>query len=544
MPDLNTNKLSYLSILLLVTFLVFFVNLDAIYVNIMEARNFITAREMLNHNNWLLTTLNDLPRYQKPPLPTWLTAISGSILGMDSLVALRLPAALSTLLLIYFFFRFIPKLKLGKKQAFISSLVLATSFYIVFSGRNGQWDIFTHAFMMVCIYYLWNFFCKNSELYQNAVLAGVFLGFSFMSKGPVSLYALFLPFLISFGIVYKFRTFRSKWKPFLVFLVVSLGIGLWWFIYVRLADPLAFQKIAEKEATNWTSYNIRPFWYYWSFFTQSGIWTIPSFVALLYPYLKDRVSNKKAYTFSFLWTILAVVLLSVIPEKKSRYLLPVLIPMAMNTGFYIEYLFRRFSSLPKKEKWVVYFNHGLIALIGIVFPIGGYFFLDLEGFWFWFVLTSLVLFSIGVAKLYFLRKQDYPKVFYLTISFIAAIIVCGFPLVGSLIDNPKFNNIAKLRELEQKENIQVYEYESFGPELIWEYGKPIPLLKEGDSVRIPAEGRFGLLTVPNDSTALNDFSDDFRIKRTARYDLNYVNPEKSGYKERLIRNFYILERKD
>src|SRR5690606_27816531 len=78
----------------LVCVLVFFVNLEAIFVNIMEARNFITAREMIEGGNWIFTTLNDMPRYQKPPLPTWLTAFSGMVFGLDSLWGLRLPAAI------------------------------------------------------------------------------------------------------------------------------------------------------------------------------------------------------------------------------------------------------------------------------------------------------------------------------------------------------------------------------------------------------------------------------------------------------------------
>ena len=123
-----------------------------------------------------------------------------------------------------------------------------------------------------------------------------------------------------------------------------------------------------KETANWTSYNIRPFYYYWSFFSQSGIWCIPAFVALLYPYLKDKVFFKKGYQFTLLWTLCSVLLLSIIPEKKSRYLLPVLIPLALNTGFYIEYLFRRFTNMSDKREIIpVYFNFGLIGLIGLVF---------------------------------------------------------------------------------------------------------------------------------------------------------------------------------
>lgn len=55
--------------LFVVACLMLFTHLDVIEVNIMEARNFITAREMATHNSWILTTLNDLPRYEKPPLP-------------------------------------------------------------------------------------------------------------------------------------------------------------------------------------------------------------------------------------------------------------------------------------------------------------------------------------------------------------------------------------------------------------------------------------------------------------------------------------------
>ena len=70
----------------LFTILLLIVNLGVPEVTIMEARNFITAREMIQDNNWLLTTMNGEPRYQKPPLPTWLTAISGLIFGVNSLL--------------------------------------------------------------------------------------------------------------------------------------------------------------------------------------------------------------------------------------------------------------------------------------------------------------------------------------------------------------------------------------------------------------------------------------------------------------------------
>ncbi|WP_324720602.1 ArnT family glycosyltransferase [Salinimicrobium sp. HB62] len=533
----------YLLYILLVWALIFLVHLDVIYVNIMEARNFITAREMVTNDNWILTTMNAEARYEKPPLPTWLTALSGLIFGFTNLFGMRLPAALVTLLLLYIFYRFIPKLGVSLKQAFLATLILASSFYIVFMGRNGQWDIFTHSFMMVAIFFLWNFFSSEKHLFKNAIFGAVFLGLSFMSKGPVSLYALFLPFLIAYGSTYSFRGFFKKWKAFIIFLILSVILSGWWFIYVRLADPVSFVEITTREATRWTNYNVRPFYYYWSFFTQSGIWTIPAFVALLYPYLKNRVVNRKAYKFSLFWTLAAVVLLSLIPEKKSRYLLPVLIPMAVNTSFYVEYLFRNFNKLPKKENWIINFNHGLIAGIGIIFPVAAYFLLELDGYWFWYISASIVLASIGIGILYYLKRRKYPQVFYLTVAFICGIIVFAFPLSNAFLKNPQFRNFDELQELAEAEDFQVYEYKAETPEIIWEYGEPIPKLYRNDS-ELPSEERFGVILREKDSALIDTLKRDFEVLSSERFDLNYVNPEASGYKDRLIRQFYLLQRKD
>ena len=87
----------------LVCLAIFLPHLDVVEVNIMEARNFITAREMLEYGNWIHTTMNLEPRYEKPPLPTWLTAFSASVFGVKSLFGLRLPAVISVIFLIFTF---------------------------------------------------------------------------------------------------------------------------------------------------------------------------------------------------------------------------------------------------------------------------------------------------------------------------------------------------------------------------------------------------------------------------------------------------------
>ncbi|MBX2828008.1 MAG: glycosyltransferase family 39 protein [Flavobacteriaceae bacterium] len=538
---MKLGKRKYLIGLLLACAAIFLSNLAVLHVNIMEARNFITAREMIVDGNWLLTTLNGYPRYQKPPLPTWITAFFAMIFGLKSLIALRLPAALMAILLVITSYKFVTRLTQNKYFAFISGLIMATSFYIVSAGRDANWDIYTHGFMMVCIYQLYLFFTSNEKKYQRVLIAALFFGCSFMSKGPVSLYALLLPFLISFGIVYKYRDFKSRIVPILLFLVVSLLLSGWWHWYTYTFDPETVAAITKKETSNWTGYNVRPFYYYWSFFTQSGVWTLPAFIGLLYPYLKNRVFDKKAYLFTFLWTMGSVVLLSIIPEKKSRYLLPVLIPMAMNTAFYIEYLFRSFAELQDKRQTIpVYFNFGLIASIGIVFPIGGYLFLkdNLAGQWLWFALLSIALFSIGFLMFKHLIKKRMVPVFFLTIIFIASILCFGMPMARALTVNPEFKGLSKLNDWQQETELPVYEYAGFTPELIWDYGKPIEVLKQEGIVKVPSESSFGLL-VPEEH--LNEFRNsfpDYSIEKVTRYDMNPKGPGERSHRPRLWRDLY------
>lgn len=539
-------KKKYTFWILIICLLIFFVNLDAIIINIMEARNFITAREMVQDGNWLLTTLNGEPRYQKPPLPTWLTAFSAMLFGFKNLIALRIPAALITTLLIVVFYKLGKAITNNEKYAFISSLILATSFFIIFSGRNAQWDIFTHSFMIISIYQLFLFLNLENKKYIRAIISALFFGLAFMSKGPVSLYALFIPFLISYGFTYKFKKIKQRTIPLLLFIIIGFIVSGWWYWYTFYFDPITATEIVTKESNNWSSYEIKPFYYYWSFFTQSGIWTIPAFISLLYPYLKNRVSNKKAYLFSFLWTMISVVLLSIIPEKKSRYLLPVLIPLAYNTGFYIEYLINRFKELKDKRETIpVYFNFGLIALIGIFFPITGYLFLrnSLTINSIWFILLSISLFTIGILIFKYLKNKNIEKVFYLTIGFIISIMVFGMPLAKTFFNNPNYNSLSNLNTWQDKTNYKVYEYYKFCPEMIWAYGKPIKVLTKNDSVYIPKENNFGVLVSKNQTNNFINTFKEYTLEKVERYDMNQKEPGNKSHRPRLWRDLYLVSKK-
>ncbi|WP_340063712.1 ArnT family glycosyltransferase [Ascidiimonas aurantiaca] len=526
--------------------LIFLLHLQILPVTIMEARNFITAREMVIDGHWLLTTMNGLPRYEKPPLPTWFTAISGSIFGLH-VYALRLPTALMAVFTAIITYFFSLKLVGSKLQSIINALILLTSFYIIAITNEAPWDIYTHGFMLTSIYFLFRLLREKPKKWQNALLAGFCFGASFMSKGPIGLYALFLPFSIAYGISYRFKTSEKKTLSIILYICTALVTASWWFIYVRVTDPGAFIEITRKETGNWASYNIRPFYYYWSFFTQSGIWAIPSLVALMYPYLRKKVTNPSAYRLTFLWTVFAVILLSVIPEKKTRYLAPVLIPMAMNTGFYITYLINHFQEIKKSwEKWVVYFNFSLIALIGLIFPLAGFFLLDDDrnSAVLPFVLTATALFVLAITIIRQLFKKNIFKVFIATVSFIIAITAFGLPLARLFQKNTAFHNIDTLADKMIMKETPVYGFGDIAPEMLWYYGSPLPIIQPENMV-FPDEEQYGVLLTPAmENEFKRIFAPGYDMKQTEVFDLNYASgPGEKGHKKRLVSTLYILSKK-
>jgi len=520
--------------------------LNVMEVTIMEARNFISAREMLTDSNWILTTLNGEARYQKPPLPTWLTAISASIFGVGNVWGLRLPAVMMVMLLGVILYRLSQKLTLHISQSLYNALIGITSLYVILIIFEAPWDIYAHAFMLIGIYASVQFFRKESVSWKYIPLIILGIGCSVLSKGPVSVYALLLPFLISYGIVFRKSITTKKWLLFLGVFILGLVVGFSWYLYVRYADPETFTIIASKETGNWTSYNVRPFYYYWSFFIQSGLWTIPAFIGLLYPYLKTRVSNLKVYQFTLLWTLLIVVLLSVIPEKKSRYLMPVLIPLAMNTGFYIEYLIRHFKELKDKRETIpVYFSFGIIGLAFIGVAIASVYLFITDTTVNVPIITYIFIGLLSLIGVILLKKLYQKSLEHVIFTLIIGLVVLVFSL-GVLGNHNKIvnSNYANFDTFEKYHNIEdskiVYAYQSITPEMVWARGKKIKIIHTLSD--LPSGTVFYVLDCYDcESTISEDTSiGDFLYETPYRIDLNYESSTSRNYKDRKVGYVYKL----
>ncbi|MEG1338865.1 ArnT family glycosyltransferase, partial [Cetobacterium sp.] len=92
----------------LLSFVSFFSTLWIRSADLMESRNFISAREIVLNNEWFVTTLNGEYRFEKPPLPTWLTALVMKIFNnFSDEWLLRVPVALICLLLVFYIYKLV-----------------------------------------------------------------------------------------------------------------------------------------------------------------------------------------------------------------------------------------------------------------------------------------------------------------------------------------------------------------------------------------------------------------------------------------------------
>lgn len=475
------NRNLQLFLLLLITFIAFIVNNGALEANIMEARNLTTAREILQKNNWLEPTMNGELRLEKPPLPTWIAAATMYVYGDENLSLLRLPAALAAFLLVFFLFKLTTELSEDSLLPFLAAGTASTSFYIFFMARDISWDIFCHSFMIGAIWLIHKGLKSKENGWCDLMGAGVLMGLSFMSKGPVSFFALLLPYLIARTFTYGWKDGGNKKMAITVMIIITVAISSWWPMMIWFSHPEFSALIAQQESSAWLSRSVRPLYHYWSFPIQSGVWAIFAVITLWLPYARPRINRFGNYLFLFLWVVTAVVLLSLFPEKKERYLFPVLVPLAMLTAFYFRYLFETFTVKPMGNVEVILLRTNALLMAFICFIIPGSVIFLLKGAARPGPGASVLIFILfwGLAALLWgaFRKKNPVWLWAGMVGMVLSVCLALVPFSSKLaITNPGYRSYKELHQRDDLKNIPFYfngEIPGKFIEVVWSSGHEI-----------------------------------------------------------------------
>lgn len=393
---MSSEDRKYSLIIFILSLVSFFPNLWVKDADLMEARNFITAREMVESGNWLIPTLNGNLRFEKPPLPTWITA------GMMKLFhnttdeyLLRIPVAIVSIILIFLIYYLVKILTEKSLYSFIAAFISLTTFMLIKTGNENSWDMYSYAFAFGTVVFFTAGMKK--EKIKNFIISGIFLACSILSKGPVALYGLILPFIVSYGYIYGMENYKKNWKGILIVLGTAVLLSGIWPVLMLLNYKDIFLSVMEKEKDTWTSKHTQGILFYLDYFVYMGIWIFFSAFGMVKKWSKERAEDKKFFNFVFLWNLLVLILLSLIKMKKKRYGIPIYITSSLMVSSICSYYYQKtWNELKKSDRVLFHIQSIFIWIVSLGIPIflfvGGYIKRDVSLSYVLIILTIMIPF--------------------------------------------------------------------------------------------------------------------------------------------------------
>ena len=340
---------------------------------IMEARNFISAQSMALDGDWLIPHLFTEIRLNKPPLPVWLTAPVFLLDPHPSMLALHIPVILVTALMAVFCVDLHEDICGKSRASLYAGLVAASMLMTIKLGVTNSWDIYSVAFMTGAL-------ASLLKPGRGWLVGGILcMAASVMSKGPVQLYTMLLPFLAASLICRRPGAFtRGFWKRVAAVLGLGCLLGCLWYVIVYLAVPHEAATVAKGEVHAWSNRHLASFFFYLSFPIFAGAWLLPLLASLFGRWLNGGESGeldgeigeaRRARRFLLCWFLISLLLLSLVPEKKERYLMPAFIPLALMTASTLHMWVQKMKegSLSRIESGLIrwHLRLGTLAAVGI-----------------------------------------------------------------------------------------------------------------------------------------------------------------------------------
>ncbi len=315
-----------------------------------EGRYAEMAREMVATHDWITTRLNGIKYFEKPPLQTWMNAITFELFGLGDWQA-RLWTGLCGLLGIGMT-AYTGRRIFNGRVGFYAALVLGSSFYWAGMGHINSLDMGLSGMMTValCSLLLAQRNDANARQQRNwMLLCWAAMALAVLSKGLIGVVlpgaVLVLYALVSrdWGIWARLHLVKG--------LIMFFAIATPWFVLVAQRNPefLEFFFIHEHFQRFTTKIHSRTGpWYYFIPLLLLGIlpWLGTLFQALVNG-LRKQVSEAqnmsgasngrfKPTIMLLIWSVFIFFFFSVSSSKLPSYILPIFPSVALLIAVYLE----------------------------------------------------------------------------------------------------------------------------------------------------------------------------------------------------------------
>jgi len=319
-----------------------------------EARYALLARNMVETGDWLVPRIGDDVHMEKSPLFIWsIAAFSLARRDVTELTAV-LPAALSGIAGVG------ATLLLGRRMfnagtGLLGALILATTWGYYWHARLALADMMVTFFIVVSLVAFWAGAADGAGRRLPMALFWLCLGLGYSAKGPAGLMPL-LPCAVFLVMEHGWRGL-GRLRPLMGVAIVALVSAPWALAFALQRDESYVQSVLLGD---YLAPRLQP-WDRFSelFFVVGPIgvgflpWTLflPSAVRHGWWSAEDE-DVRRRFRFLLIWVVVYAVVITILPHKRERYLLPTYPVLAIMIGWLWDQWARRPApSSLRKHGW-------------------------------------------------------------------------------------------------------------------------------------------------------------------------------------------------
>ncbi len=327
----------------------------------------LTAKEMLNRNEWLTPYIFDQPQFEKPIATYWFIEIGFIIFGQNAFAARFFPALFAT-------FGVLGVYSLGllgfinEKRAFLAALVLCTSAFYLGMAKTVFTDMIFSVFILFSLLSFYSGYVHSNSKRFGILFFYVFAAFATLTKGPLGLAIPMLTVLLFLAYRRQISFLNNIWV--LIGFVIWGLIALPWYWYEILKYGQDFikeffyndhwRRLMEAEHKG------NDHWFFYPLTMVAGLFPWSLFVLAAFSdfYKRLKFSLKPFEYFLLSWVLVVFIVFQVAHSKLASYILPMFPALALIVANYVDERLEEFRHrILKRLSYVVI---GFITILGVV----------------------------------------------------------------------------------------------------------------------------------------------------------------------------------
>jgi 4-amino-4-deoxy-L-arabinose transferase-like glycosyltransferase len=347
-------------------FLLFFRLGQAPFLDYDEATYSQIVRESIDSREYMTLHYLSEPWFEKPPLYFWLASVSLNTID-DFEFAMRLPSALSGVLVIFLVYQIIFIITKDRFSGLVGGLVVLSTAGFFEASRNVNLDVLVTFFILLALYG----FLKGQEDRRWLSVIGVGLGLGILSKSVVVLLALPIVFLFSIFSDYDYSWLRDKHlRQGLIFgllLIIPWHLHQTYLHGSLFWNSYLFVHVFERFSQNILLHDVSKFFYLKTIYSSTFPWLfvfLAGALALLFWHRRFHVEKSQIRTISSIaFSFFAILGFFMVAQTKvAFYLIPLYPLLAIFAGTLIFIIRKRLKN--SLQKFVFGFVVLFIMIVG------------------------------------------------------------------------------------------------------------------------------------------------------------------------------------